>query len=156
MPLVKTPYDELCYKVIGAAMDVHNALGPGHKERFYQRALSKRLTELTIPFVGEQAVEIHFEGEFLGLLYMDHLIADKVIVEEKALSHLLTNEETAQVITYLAATGKSVGLLFNFGRKRLEYKRIFPPKRLEGWQNRIQRYLWHPTPDQRGPNAARE
>jgi len=49
------------------------------------------------------------------------------------------------VITYLAATGLPVGLLSNFGRKRLEFKRIFPPKTLEGWQNRIQRYLWKPT-----------
>ena len=64
--------------------------------------------------------------------------------QEKAFSHLLTNEEIAQVITYLAATGLPVGLLINFGRKRLEFKRILPPKKLEGWQNRIQRYLWKP------------
>ena len=64
--------------------------------------------------------------------------------QEKAFSHLLTNEEIAQVITYLAATGLPVDLLINFGRKRLEFKRILPPKKLEGWQNRIQRYLWKP------------
>jgi hypothetical protein len=55
---------------------------------------------------------------------------------------MLTNEDIAQVITYLAATSLPVGLLFNFGRRRLEYKRIFPPKKLEGWRDRIERYLW--------------
>ena len=156
MPLVTTPYDTLCYKIIGAAMHVHNVLGPGHKESVYQRAMSRHFADLGISFIGEQAVELEFEGIPVGLLYIDHWVENVVIVEEKALSHLLTNEEVAQVITYLAALGAPVGLLFNFGRKRLEYRRIFPPKKLEGWQHRIERYLWRPTPDQRGPKAARE
>ncbi len=67
-----------------------------------------------------------------------------MIVEEKALSHLLTDEEVAQVITYLAAMGLQVGLLINFGRQRLEYRQILPPKKLDEWQNRIRRYLWNP------------
>jgi hypothetical protein len=57
---------------------------------------------------------------------------------------MLTNEDIAQVICYLAATGLKVALLLNFGRKRLEYRRILPPKKLDGWQERIQRYLWRP------------
>lgn len=77
---------------------------------------------------------------------MDHLVEEVVVVEEKAFSHLLTNEEMAQLTTYLAAGGIPVGLLLNFGRKRLEFKRIFRPKKLEGWQNRIQRYLWNSYP----------
>ena len=83
-------------------------------------------------------------GVSVGLLYVDHLVEDAVVVEEKALSHLLTNEEVAQVITYLAALDKPVGLLLNFGRRRLEYRRIFRPKKLEEWQDRICRYLWSP------------
>jgi hypothetical protein len=56
---------------------------------------------------------------------------------------MLTNGEVAQVICYLAATGLKVGLLINFGRKRLEYRRILPTRKLDGWQERIQRYLWN-------------
>ena len=79
------------------------------------------------------------------MLYLDCLVEDEVVVELKAFPQLLTKEETAQVITYLAATGKSVGLLFNFVRKRLEFKRIFPPKTAEEWQGRIERYHWRPA-----------
>jgi GxxExxY protein len=92
----------------------------------------------------EYYVEIHNNGEWLGRLYLDLLVDNSVIVEIKAFPHLLTNEETAQVICYLVATGIKIALLLNFGRRRLEYKRILPPRIVEGWQNRIQRFLWRP------------
>jgi len=138
------PYHELCYRIIGAAMYVHNGLGPGHREVVYQRALMARLEDMGIAAVAEQPVEIYFADRPVGLLYMDCLVEDAVVVELKALSHLLTDEEVAQVITYLAATGKPVELPFNFGRRRPQFKRIFPPKKLDGWRDRIERYLWRP------------
>ena len=138
------PYSDITYKIIGAAMEVHNKLGPGHKESVYQKALSAKMLEAGLSFEEEKPFEIFIDDAAVGLLYLDHLVEGVVVVEEKAFSHLLTNEEVAQVITYLAATGLPVGLLLNFGRKRLEFKRIFPPKKLEGWQDRIQRYLWKP------------
>lgn len=138
------PYHKLCYDIIGAAMFVHNKQGPGHREKLYQRSLTARLRNIGLKVEEEVHVEIDFEGHPVGLLYLDHLVEDAIIVEDKAFSHMLTNEDIAQVITYLAATGLPVGLLFNFGRRRLEYKRIFPPKKLEGWRDRIERYLWRP------------
>jgi GxxExxY protein len=137
------PCSDITYKIIGAAMEVHNKLGPGHKEIVYQKALSAKMLEAGLSF-EEKAIEIFIDDVSVGLLYLDHLVEGVVVVEEKAFSHLLTDEEIAQVITYLAATGLPVGLLLNFGRKRLEFKRIFPPKKLEGWQERIKRYLWVP------------
>jgi len=138
------PYHKLCYDIIGAAMFVHNKQGPGHREKLYQRSLTAKLRNIGLKVEEEVRVEIDFEGRPVGLLYLDHLVEDAVIVEDKAFSHMLTNEDIAQVITYLAATGLPVGLLFNFGRRRLEYKRIFPPKKLEGWRDRIERYVWRP------------
>jgi GxxExxY protein len=138
------PYHKLCYDIIGAAMFVHNKQGPGHREKLYQRSLTAKLRDIGLKVEEEVRVEIDFEGHPVGLLYLDHLVEDAVIVEDKAFSHMLTNEDIAQVITYLAATGLPVGLLFNFGRRRLEYKRIFPPQKLEGWRDRIERYLWRP------------
>lgn len=139
------PHRELTYKIIGCAMKVHNELGPGLKEAMYHRAMSHRLEEAGLSFKEESTIDVALDGTAVGLLYIDHLVEDTVIVEEKALSHLLTSEEVAQVITYLAATGYSVGLLLNFGRTRLEYKRILPPTKLDAWKERIRRYTWTPA-----------
>lgn len=141
---VKGPLEEITYKVIGAAMQVHNALGPGFKESAYHRALSLELEEAGLSFEEEKPVEIFLKGRSVGLVYLDHLVEGAVVVEEKAFSHLLTDEEIAQVVTYLAATGMSVGMLLNFGRKTLQYRRIFPPKNFNTWGERISRYVWRP------------
>jgi GxxExxY protein len=138
------PLEDLTYKVIGAAMSVHNALGPGLKEATYQRALSLEMEKAGLSFEAEKAVTVAIDGSQVGLLYLDHLVEGQLVVEEKALSHLLTREEIAQVITYLCATGSQVGLLLNFGRKRLEYKRIFPPKNVSRYRERVNRYLRKP------------
>jgi len=138
------PLEDLTYRVIGAAMKVHNALGPGLKEAAYQKAMSLEMERAGLSFEGEKAVPISVDGTDIGLLYLDHLVEGQLVVEEKALSHLLTQEEIAQVITYLCATGLKVGLLINFGRRRLEHKRIFPPKNIERWRERINRYVWRP------------
>ena len=138
------PLEDLTYRVIGAAMKVHNALGPGLKEAAYQKASSLEMEAAGLSFEAERPVEIFVDRTSIGLLYLDHLVEGALIVEEKAFSHLLTNEEMAQVITYLCATGLEVGLLLNFGRRRLEYKRIFPPKNVERWRERINRHLWRP------------
>ncbi len=138
------PLEDLTYKVIGAAMKAHNALGPGLKEAAYQKALSLEMEKTGLSFEAEKPVTISLNGTEIGLLYVDHLVEGGLVVEEKAFSHLLTREEVAQVITYLCATGLKVGLLLNFGRRRLEYKRIFPPKNVDRWRERISRYVWKP------------
>jgi len=138
------PLEDLTYRVIGAAMRVHNTLGPGLREAAYQKALSLEMETAGLSYEAERPVEIFLDGASIGLLYLDHLVEGQLIVEEKAFSHLLTDEEVAQVITYLCATGLGVGLLLNFGRRRLEYKRIFPPKNVERWRERINRYVWKP------------
>ncbi len=134
----------MTYRVIGCAMKVHNILGPGLKEAAYQRALSLEMEAGGLTFEAERPVEVCLDGTPIGLLYLDHLVEGQLIVEEKAFPHLLTEEEIAQVITYLCATGLGVGLLLNFGRRRLEYKRILPPKNVQRWRERINRYVWKP------------
>ena len=138
------PHEDITYKVIGAAMKVHN-LGPGLKELLYHCALSTALQDVGLSFEDEVPIQVLFDDSQAGLLYLDHLVEGVVVVEEKSLPHLLTNEELSQVIVYLAATAAPVGLLINFSRRRLEYKRIFPPKKFGNWRDRAKRYAYHPS-----------
>jgi GxxExxY protein len=138
------PHQDTTYKVIGAAMRIHTRLGPGLKERHYQHALSKELQSSGLTASEEHPVEIFDCDRWLGRLYLDLLVENCVVVETKAFSHLLTKQEEAQVVCYLAATGAKVGLLLNFGRCRLDYQRILPPRVLDGWQDKIGRFLWKP------------
>ena len=73
-------------------------------------------------------VPVEYEGEQVAIFYSDLFAESQVVIDIKALSHQLTNDELAQMINYLKATGAPVGLLFNFGRRKLEYRRVFPGK----------------------------
>ena len=126
--VIDTTGNDLTYRIIGAAMQVHNTLGMGYKEEVYETALESELNKRGIPVTRQYPVPIEYNQEQVSLFYLDLFVDNKVIVEVKAFSHLLTNDERAQVINYLKATGASIGLLFNFGRRKLEYKRIFPGK----------------------------
>lgn len=120
--------NDLTYRIIGAAMAVHNAIGSGYKEEVYERALEVELNKREIVVQRQYPVPVEHEGEQVALFYLDLFVEEQVVVEVKAFNHQLTNDERAQVINYLKATGAPVGLLFNFGRRRLEYARIFPGK----------------------------
>lgn len=120
--------NDLTYRIIGAAMAVHNALGPGYKEEVYERALAAELQKQEIGVERQVPVEVYHEDTPVALFYLDLLVEKTVVVEVKAFSHQLTNDELGQVINYLKATGAPVGLLFNFGRRRLEWVRVFPSR----------------------------
>ncbi len=128
--LVKTKYDEITYKIIGAAMAVHGRLGSGLKEIHYQKAMTEALLSLNVNFDEQKQIGVYFEKTLVGLLFLDIFVENSIVVELKALSQQLTKNELAQVITYLKASGSEIGLLINFGRKYLEYRRVFPPKKM--------------------------
>ena len=129
MPLVvDATGNDLTYRIIGAAMQVHNEIGYGFKEEVYEKAMEVKLNHADIEPNRQHGVFVEFEGEQVAVFYLDFFAEKKVVVEVKAFSHQLTNDELAQVINYLKATGAPVGLLLNFGRRRLEYRRVFPAK----------------------------
>ena len=118
--------NNLTYRIIGAAMAVHNAIGPGYKEEVYERALAVELREREIGVERQFPVQVFHKGAMVALFYLDLFVERTVVVEVKALWYQLTSDERAQVANYLKATQAPVGLLFNFGRRRLEYQRVFP------------------------------
>ena len=129
MPLVTDATgNDMTYRLIGIAMEVHNEIGYGFKEEVYEKAMEVKLDHAGIEPNRQYEVPVDYEGERVAVFYLDLFPNQQVIVEVKAFSHQLTNDELAQVINYLKATGAPVGLLFNFGRRRLEYRRVFPGK----------------------------
>ena len=112
------------YKIIGAAMEVHKELGCGFLEAVYHEAMAIEFSIQKIPFKQEQKLEIEYKGHVLSKFYKaDFICFDEIVVEIKALSDLSTDHES-QILNYLKATGKKVGLLINFGQKSLKYKRF--------------------------------
>jgi GxxExxY protein len=130
------PHKELTYKVIGLAMQTHNELGPGHREEDYHDAMALKLKDTDLDFEDEPAILITLEsGEVVKTRKPDFVIAQSVIVELKARQHQMTKDDQAQVIGYFAALPECrVAVFFNFGRSRLEYHRLFPPKSVKAYQ----------------------
>ena len=119
---------DLTYKIIGACMEVHSQLGCGFLEPVYQEALALEFKERNIAFEKEKLLKIYYKGNMLSKKYVaDFICFDKIIVELKALSKL-TSDHEAQLLNYLKSTGFELGLLVNFGTRKLEYKRMILTK----------------------------
>jgi GxxExxY protein len=123
---VAGPHEDITYKIIGAAMALHGRLGPGYPEEIYQRGLAADLEAAGLGFEEQKKVEVWDGDTLLGFYFLDYLVEGLVIVELKALGWL-RDEHRAQVISYLAMTGLPIGLLIDFGRRSLDFRRIFPP-----------------------------
>ena len=112
--------DPLSSAVIGAAIEVHRLLGPGLLESIYQRALCHELALRGIPFRSQHPVRVSYKRVELGDdLKLDILVADRLIMELKAVDRLLPLHES-QLITYLKLTSLQTGLLLNFNVRLLK------------------------------------
>jgi len=110
-------------QIIGAAFEVHNILGYGFLERVYQRAMQVELQRRGIKVELEPAIKVLFKGVIVGDYAADLLVADKILVELKTDSEYQSLHE-AQLLNELRGTGIKLGYLINFGRERVEYKRM--------------------------------
>jgi GxxExxY protein len=115
---------DLAGKVIGLAMKVHRTLGPGFSESVYKKALQYELVRAGFKAELEKPIQIRYETVVVGDYFADILVNDELIVEVKAIVALAPEHEV-QVVNYLTATGKDVGLLLNFGTRSLEFKKKF-------------------------------
>ncbi|HLP61623.1 MAG TPA: GxxExxY protein [Candidatus Deferrimicrobium sp.] len=122
--------DQLTHKIIGCAMKVHNTLGNGFLEVIYQWCLAIEMNKQKLIFVREQEMPIFYDGINVGTRRVDFLVESKVLVELKALIQL-EDVYLAQALNYLEAFQLELGLLINFGAKRLEFKRL--TKNIKAW-----------------------
>ena len=116
-------YKELSFAIVGAAIEVHKAMGGAFLEAVYQRALAYELTLRKIPFEQQKLLPVYYKGQLVGEYRADFVVDGKIIVEIKAAS-AITGEHESQALNYLAATGYRLAIILNFGAASLQHKRI--------------------------------
>jgi GxxExxY protein len=115
-------HKELTEKIIGSAYRVYNTMGFGFLESVYEKCLLIELGKLGINVESQKPITVYYSGEVVGEFVADLLVGDTVIVELKSVRRIVQAHEV-QLVNYLVATGKPVGLLLNFGENKVEVKR---------------------------------
>jgi GxxExxY protein len=115
-------HEELTRKIIGCAYRVYNRMGYGFLESVYESCLVIELQRLGLRVETQQPINVYYEGQLVGEFFADLLVEGIVIVELKSVRGLAVAHEV-QLVNYLTATGKPVGLLINFGETTVDIRR---------------------------------
>jgi len=115
-------YEELTKKIIAAAYRVYNKMGFGFLESVHEKCLLIELGKDGIRTESQKPIIVKYENEVVGEFKADILVEDTVILELKSVRQL-TQAHEVQLVNYLVATGKPVGLILNFGEQKVEVKR---------------------------------
>jgi GxxExxY protein len=116
-------YGDVTSHIIGAAFEVHNTLGYGFLEKVYQRAMQVELIKRGSQAEVEVPIKVFYQNALVGEYYADLLVDGSVMVEIKVAKRY-NPEDEAQLLNELRATAVKVGMLVNFGREQVQYKRM--------------------------------
>lgn len=116
-------YPELSYEITGILFDVHNELGRYCNEKQYADLIEKKLKEQKISYEREKILPVSFEGENINRNRIDFIIENKIILELKC-KRMIEKSDFYQMMRYLTACNKKLGLLVNLRAKYLQPKRI--------------------------------
>lgn len=119
----KTKLDALTQKIIGCAFEVSNTLGCGFLEKVYERALVQELKIAGLNVKAQYPISVYYKGTVVGNFFADILVENIILVELKALNSL-DNTHQAQCLNYLKASNLNLCLLINFGKPKVEIKRM--------------------------------
>ena len=119
--MVKMLHSELTGQIIKAFYKVYNTLGYGFLEKVYENALVIELKKMGFHLSQQYNIKVYYDGEIVGDYFADIIVEENVTIELKS-AESLRKEHKLQLINYLKATEKEVGLLLNFG-KTPEFKR---------------------------------
>lgn len=119
-------YSHITEIILACSFSIMNELGTGFLESVYKNALVLALHEHGLNVEVEKRFEVKFRGRLIGIYVADLVVESSVIVELKCCGSL-HGDLQAQLINYLKASGILVGLLINFGKRKLEYKRLLHP-----------------------------
>ena len=115
-------HERITRDIIGCAYRVYNTMGFGFLESVYENCMLIELTGAGLAVERQRPITVCYHGEVVGEFVADLLVEDEVIVELKSVRRLAQVHEV-QLVNYLVATGKDVGLLLNFGEEKVEVKR---------------------------------
>ena len=115
--------NEISEEVIGCCYKVSNTLGSGFLERVYENALAHELRKRGRIVEQQKSVIVRYDGEIIGEYFADLLVDRCVLIELKAVD-FLSESHTAQCLNYLRATDLKLGLVVNFGKPKVEVKRV--------------------------------
>ncbi len=115
-------YKEVTKTIIGCAYRVYNKMGFGFLESVYEKCLLIALRKAGLDTESRKPITVYYEGEIVGEFVADIIVNDAIIVELKSVRRIIKAHEV-QLVNYLVATGKPVGLILNFGERKVEIKR---------------------------------
>jgi len=113
------PLKDITEKIISSAIEVHSTLGPGLLENIYEEALAYEFELRSIRYEKQKEIGLKYKDRDIGKHRIDFLVEDQVVVELKAVGTMHKIYE-AQLLTYLKAMGRKVGLLINFNVEMLK------------------------------------
>ncbi len=120
-------YSAVTTKIIACAIEVHKLLGNRYHERIYRKSLEEEFALQNVLFTKEFEIAVFYKGKQVGTQKVDFLVHDLVSVELKALGRL-DEAHFSQAANYLEASNLEVGLLINFGTKKIECRRVLNTK----------------------------
>jgi GxxExxY protein len=131
MSIIKPEYkhSDITAKILAAAFEVHSTIGCGFLESVYHRSMEIELRNRKILFISEKEMTIYYKNQKVGSRRVDLFVENVVSTELKAVT-CLDNSNLAQGINYIEAFKIEIGLLINFGARKLEFKRLVNPKLL--------------------------
>jgi GxxExxY protein len=110
-------------EVIGCAMEVLNVLGHGLLEKPYEQALVVEFSLRGIPYRQQAGFDVLYKGRAVGYFVPDLIAYDSIVIDTKTVERI-GSHETGQMLNYLRITGLDVGILLNFSKPRLEWRRV--------------------------------
>ncbi len=115
-------YKEMTETIIGCAYRVYNKMGFGFLDSVYEKCLFIELCKAGLDAESQKPITVYYENEIVGEFVADIIVNDTIILELKSVRRIIKAHEV-QLVNYLVATGKPVGLILNFGERKVEIKR---------------------------------
>jgi GxxExxY protein len=116
-------YPELCYQIIGILFEIYREFGSGYQEKYYQKLTALEFKRCGLDYKEQVAIPLIYKGNRIGNYFLDFLIENKVVLELKR-GEKFSRKNIEQIYSYLKATGLKLGIIANFTKSGVRFKRI--------------------------------